>query len=809
MTMRLVGCDAGLWWSRADNRWVVVSHRDGAFSKRHRDFLPDNAGGVAEAYRLACAFLSEEMRTVEDSQLPGEALPSSSTERGEASSLPCPPSSSTYVAGVVGSTRHGMCTRASGRERGRGDDSDAVTGAAGSAAVGREGGTAAEDPGQDDKVQADHLRERTDTSVGDAEGTGLDSLGSRHFSAKGRSHLDPCEMDESREQGDVGQVSGDEQEKGSSVLWRVKEDTAGEGKTKEESHQEKEGESEDFQLSSCVFEGRAQEGKSKDVAGRKSVSDEEAHQDSSLGKDLDHCHPVESPTCRQRSLVDTLDLRTTSSGVNKICTRGMASASNDRSGSRSGHHLRHQASSALASSVSTALARRRWGSSAAIVASGADAWARQALKLPLYPGMQYDAISKCFRVKLRNHRRAFSVVRRGVKEAHILAVEALMSEGLLDKKNEDDFRSFYHDKELFPSQGPERCKAGDGLVSGEGTHASAGIHTGSTRGSFSQHSRGYREALTDQTEEEAQKAASRGGGSCGARGREESVLSSPTSFSPPARKGSSPLVSAACHGMATRGGGAGTSQGGGPYGQSRGGGGGGGGYHGGSAAQGVSARGSWGGANHIQHEGRGGDVGGRGLQGSSSSSHGNPVGRHSRGEKCKNASGAGGGALMGAAPAFDEEGDKADEDAFLPLGGLGLTKNAIVICLTDMRDNCLPMCFASFSERAERRRMIQRHIAHIQDATRRETVLPYLHLFECLLLLNRLPHEVEYSTQRVLFSALDMHARAAVHTYFPGYFTGSAGALGILWGEEDGRDPVDPSSLAAELMVDDEDYMRQ
>ncbi|PHJ25423.1 ap2 domain transcription factor ap2xii-5 [Cystoisospora suis] len=839
----------GLWWSRADSRWVVVCPGDaGDSSEGRKYFIANSAGGVGEAYRLACAFLDEAMRKVGNNGLSdGSLLPS---ERDKGVSSLSPRSSSTSASGPS-STRHGMCTRGSGRERGRSDE--------GVSASQRhdEGETDAED-----EDSGEHVAEGADVLNRDRESTGSDTVGNLQLHAKGRGHTNASDRGESKggqegegkkRQSPVGDgrqgICAEQEKYGSSVLWRVKEDTAAtEGIKKKERFREKEEDDnergsshtdEGIKLSSLVLEGKALHHKSTDVSERKYASDEDGHEQSSVGKECEHSS-AESPAHRQESfdVSDSADFQTSSSGANKICTRGMSSASlNDRSCSRSGHHLRHQSTSALASSVSTALARRRWGSSAAIVASGADAWARQALKLPLYPGMQYDAISKCFRVKLRNHRRAFSVVRRGVREAHILAVEALMSEGLLDKKNEDDFRSFYREKESFalPDAAEGGGKLGDRslLPSGDGgMPGSAGMnHTGgfTTRRSFSHHSRGYRDSLGDHFEEEGHKASSSRGG-CGGRtleeryhgggrGREESVLSPPTSFSPhPPRKGSGGatvgstggLGSTSCHGMATRGSGQGA--GGGVYTQSRGGAGG---YQGtGHPSSGGSSRGSyWGSGVSFHQEGRTGDTGAR--HAAQASNHNNTVGRHSnsRGDKWRTSSAgtSGGGSFVGAAPGFDEEGDnKGDDDAFLPLGGLGLTKNAIVICLTDMRDNCLPMCFASFNERAERRRMIQRHIAHIQDATRRETVLPYLHLFECLLLLNRLPHEVEYSTQRILFSALDMHARAAIHTYFPGYFTGSAGALGVLWGEDDScREPVDPSSLEAELVMDDDDYMRR
>ncbi|KYF49533.1 AP2 domain transcription factor AP2XII-5, partial [Toxoplasma gondii ARI] len=410
--------------------------------------------------------------------------------------------------------------------------------------------------------------------------------------------------------------------------------------------------------------------------------------------------------------------------------------------------------------------RRPWGSSGAASAGPGDSWAREAAQLPLYAGMQYDAVSKCFRVKLQSHRRAFSVVRRGVREAHLLAVEALKNDGSLQEEDEEDFRAFYSGRpRRSGAPGPAGRPGGPGDAE-RGRPRSAGRIQ-------DEGEEGYREMRSGRCREREEEGAfSTVGGREGAPFRDS--LSA---------YGSAGASFGGSHSVVTRG----SS------------------YYGSahvSSSLGTSSR----------YE-RGGETFSRGYgslsHGAGADSYGSfSNGLASRRVEGRHASQKGVGAFS--ASLFDED----DDDAFAPLGGLALTKNAISICLTDLRDACLALCFSTVAEQEERRRMVQQHIFHVQDAGRKEMILPYLHLFECLLLLNQLPHEIEVPAQRILFSALDMHARAAVHTYFPNYFRklaegrtreedrprGRVAGRGVSLGAAG-----EAKALADELMLDSED----
>ncbi|KAL8446816.1 hypothetical protein Emag_004577 [Eimeria magna] len=103
-------------------------------------------------------------------------------------------------------------------------------------------------------------------------------------------------------------------------------------------------------------------------------------------------------------------------------------------------------------------------------------------------------------------------------------------------------------------------------------------------------------------------------------------------------------------------------------------------------------------------------------------------------------------------------------------GELKLARTAVLICLADMRDSCIPEVFVHPIDRKLRRRRVEMHMIHVRDCDVMQQLLPYLHLFELPLVKDLLPHKLHAAAQRLLFSSLDMHARASESLYFPSYF---------------------------------------
>ncbi|KAL8274658.1 hypothetical protein Esti_001373 [Eimeria stiedai] len=103
-------------------------------------------------------------------------------------------------------------------------------------------------------------------------------------------------------------------------------------------------------------------------------------------------------------------------------------------------------------------------------------------------------------------------------------------------------------------------------------------------------------------------------------------------------------------------------------------------------------------------------------------------------------------------------------------GELQLAKTVVLICLADMRDSCIPEVFVHPIDRKLRRRRVEMHMIHVRDCDVMQQLLPYMHLFELPLVKDLLPHKMHAAAQRLLFSSLDMHARASESLYFPSYF---------------------------------------
>ncbi|KAL8424639.1 hypothetical protein Efla_004262 [Eimeria flavescens] len=101
---------------------------------------------------------------------------------------------------------------------------------------------------------------------------------------------------------------------------------------------------------------------------------------------------------------------------------------------------------------------------------------------------------------------------------------------------------------------------------------------------------------------------------------------------------------------------------------------------------------------------------------------------------------------------------------------LKLARTAILVCLADLRDSCIPEVFLHPMDRRLRRRRVELHMLHVRDCDVMQQLLPYMHLFELPLVKDLLPHKLHAVAQRLLFSALDMHARASESLHFPTYF---------------------------------------
>ncbi|CBZ55968.1 unnamed protein product [Neospora caninum Liverpool] len=696
---RLQPWPRGLWWSRGNNRWFAAYSRDGV--KRYKTYTPNKHGGMMRSYRLACAFLTEarlqEAQEAERRESQGELKSYSYRNVSHLERY--------YNRGRGGYTRVSYY-RPGGRGRG-----------------GR-GGKAGRWEERDGEPDGEEFKEEDE--VRQEEGRGL-----RRESGAGLATLSGEER-EADEEGRVRKRKLEQGDAGEGDLYRVKEAIGDRQERHDLEPNEKKSRIEEGETPEDVDEAALK----KDEQDGEKLAKSESRDSDAPNQETDS---AETPTSWNSGF--NLRRRPASSPTdNKMFTRGMLSAAHsasDRlSSSRgpSGAYLRHASSpgsshSGNGSAASTLLrSRRPWASSGAVAAGTGDSWAREAAKLPLYAGMQYDAVSKCFRVKLQSHRRAFSVVRRGVREAHLLAVEALKNDGSLQEEDEEDFRAFY--------SGRSRRNG----ASGDGA-SRPGVPGDAERRRLRSSGRGQDEAEDGYRD---RRPGLRGrdreeDGYPSAGGREGLFRDSPAAY------GSAASFGGSSHGMITRGAT----------------------YCAGTRASPSVGLGT--GASRFE---RGDALSSR--FGASSRSVPDPFGAFSNGLGRRDgkqvSQKAAGGSFFSCA--FLDEGDD-DDDAFAPLGGLSLTKNAILICLTDLRDACLALCFSTVAEQEERRRMVQQHIFHVQDACRREMVLPYLHLFECLLLLNQLPHEVEVAAQRILFSALDMHARAAVHTYFPNYFRGA------------------------------------
>lgn len=101
---------------------------------------------------------------------------------------------------------------------------------------------------------------------------------------------------------------------------------------------------------------------------------------------------------------------------------------------------------------------------------------------------------------------------------------------------------------------------------------------------------------------------------------------------------------------------------------------------------------------------------------------------------------------------------------------LKLARTAVLICLADMRDACIPEVFVHSVDRRLRRKRVELHMIHVQECRVMQHLKPYMHLFELALVRDLLPHKLHPVAQRLLFSSLDMHARAAESLHFPIYF---------------------------------------
>ncbi|KAL8437489.1 hypothetical protein ACSSS7_000871 [Eimeria intestinalis] len=101
---------------------------------------------------------------------------------------------------------------------------------------------------------------------------------------------------------------------------------------------------------------------------------------------------------------------------------------------------------------------------------------------------------------------------------------------------------------------------------------------------------------------------------------------------------------------------------------------------------------------------------------------------------------------------------------------LKLARTTVLICLADMRDSCIPAVFVHPTDRKLRRKRVELHMIHVRDCDVMQQLLPYMHLFELPLVNDMLPHKMHAAAQRLLFSSLDMHARASESLYFPSYF---------------------------------------
>lgn len=101
---------------------------------------------------------------------------------------------------------------------------------------------------------------------------------------------------------------------------------------------------------------------------------------------------------------------------------------------------------------------------------------------------------------------------------------------------------------------------------------------------------------------------------------------------------------------------------------------------------------------------------------------------------------------------------------------LKLARTAVLICLADLREACIPDIFAHPIDRKLRRKRVELHMIHVQECNVMQQLKPYMHLFELALVRDLLPHKLHPVAQRLLFSSLDMHARASESLYFPTYF---------------------------------------
>lgn len=103
-------------------------------------------------------------------------------------------------------------------------------------------------------------------------------------------------------------------------------------------------------------------------------------------------------------------------------------------------------------------------------------------------------------------------------------------------------------------------------------------------------------------------------------------------------------------------------------------------------------------------------------------------------------------------------------------GDLELSRTAVMVCLADLRDLCIARLFQSAFDRTQRWKRLEQHLAHVKDCRVLQLLRPYVHVFEVNFAADVLPSQMCPVTQRILFSALDAHARASEASFFQSYF---------------------------------------